>query len=328
MDKWKGAAESVAGFLRSYVGSLLRRLRSRWRRGGVSQWGLAWRRFKKNKAAIAGVVIVGVIGVMALFDRQVALYPPNCLVGDSPQCPNPPFLPQAPLSFQHPFGTDFKGEDVYSQIVYGAKAAFLVGIGATAIAIAIAVLIGLVAGYFGGWIDNVLMRLTEVFLVLPFLLILIVFLRVFATKFPTGTAGLWIIILIIGIFSWSGAARIIRGEVLHVREFEYVAASRQIGASGSRILFRHLFPNVLHVIIVLATLQVSASILTEAAVSFLGFGDTNSITWGQQLTNASSSVRQAWWVGAFPGIFVTLLVMGFNLLGNGLRDALDPRLRE
>ncbi len=307
----------------------LQKLRNRWRTAQVSQWGLAWRRLKKNKAAIVGLVIIGVIGVMALFDRQVAIYPPNCLVGLLPQCPSPDWQVRAPPSFpQHPFGTDFKGEDVYSQIVYGAKAAFLVGIGATAIAIGIAVLVGLVAGYFGGWVDNVLMRLTEIFLVLPFLLILIVFLRVFFTQFPGATGGLWIVILIIGIFSWAGAARIVRGEVLHVREYEYITASKQIGASGSRILFRHLFPNVLHVIIVLTTLQIAGSILTEAAVSFLGFGDPNSITWGQQLTNASTAVRQAWWEGAFPGIFVTLLVMGFNLLGNGLRDALDPRLRE
>jgi len=229
---------------------------------------------------------------------------------------------------KYPFGTDLQGRDVYSEIVYGARAAFLVGIGATAIAIVIAVLIGLVAGYSGGWIDNVLMRITEVFLVLPFLLILIVFLRVFFIRFPSGVGGLWIVILIIGMFSWSGAARIIRGEVLHVREFEYIAASRQIGSSGPRILFRHLFPNVLHIIIVLTTLQIAASILTEAAVSFLGFGDTNTITWGQQLTDASATVKEAWWAGAFPGIFITLLVMGFNLLGNGLRDALDPRLRE
>ena len=265
---------------------------------------------------------------MAVFDRFFALYPPNCLVGLQLQCPTPSWQVRVPPSPSHPLGTNFEGQDVYSQIVYGTRAAFLVGIGATGISIGLAVLIGLVAGYFGGWIDNVLMRLTEVFLVLPFFLILVVFLRVFFTISPSATGGLWIVILIIGIFSWPGAARIIRGEVLHVREFEYVAASRQVGSSGSRILFRHLFPNTLHIIIVLATLQIATSILTEAAVSFLGFGDPNSITWGQQLTNASSAVKQAWWEGAFPGIFITVLVMGFNLVGNGLRDALDPRLRE
>ena len=311
----------------------LRGLPSRLRGSGVSQWALAWRRLRKNKAAVAGLMIVAVIGVMAIFQDQVAPYPPKCLVGLDPRCPSPSgrtdeWQIRQPPSVQHPFGTDGNGYDVYSQIVYGARPAFLVGIGATAISIGIAILIGLVAGYSGGWIDNVLMRITEVFLVMPFFLILLVFLRVFEAQTGSGGGVIWIVIAIIGIFSWSGAVRIIRGEVLHVREFEYIAASRQIGSSSSRILFRHLFPNVLHIIVVLATLQVAVSILTEAGVSFLGFGDTNTLTWGRLLTDASSNVKQAWWAGAFPGIFITLLVMGFNLFGNGLRDALDPRLRE
>jgi peptide/nickel transport system permease protein len=137
-----------------------------------------------------------------------------------------------------------------------------------------------------------------------------------------------LVVFIIGAFSWPGAARIIRGEVLRVREFEFIAASRQIGASSFRILLRHLFPNVLHIVIVLATLQIAGSILTEAAVSFLGFGAPNSNTWGQQMYTSAGFIEQAWWGTLFPAVFVTLMVMGFNLLGNGLRDALDPRLRE
>jgi len=297
-------------------------------RGGVSQWALAWRRFKKNRAALAGLVIVGTIGTLAAFDRLFAIYPPNCIVGISPACLSPAYDPRVAPSWQHPFGTSFDGRDVYSQVIYGARAAFYVGLGATAITIGIAVLVGLAAGYYGGYIDNVLMRFTEVFLVLPFLLILLVFLRVLFTINPSATGGLGIVILIIGVFSWPGAARIIRGEVLRIREYEFIEASRQIGASGKRILLRHLFPNTLHIIIVLTTLQIAGSILVEAAVSFLGFGDPNSITWGQQLSRASEAVKEAWWEGTFPGIFITLLVLGFNLLGNGLRDALDPRLRE
>jgi peptide/nickel transport system permease protein len=268
---------------------------------------------------------------MAAFEQLVALYPPHCLVGESPfgPCPTPtPYKPNAPPSAAHPLGTDYQGRDVYSEIVYGARPAFFVGLGATAITMLLAVLVGMVAGYFGGWIDNVLMRTTEVFLVIPFFLVLLVFLKVLFTFSSTATSGLGIVIVIIGVFSWAGAARIIRAEVLRTREFEYIAASRQLGAAGYRILFRHIFPNILHIIMVLATLQIATSILTEAAVSFLGFGDTNLNTWGQQLANASSAVKEAWWAGVFPGIFVTLLVMGFNLLGNGLRDALDPRLRE
>ncbi len=309
----------------STPGQLLQETRLR----GVSQWALAWRRLKKNRVALFGLAIVGFIGFLGAFDRLVAPYPPNCLVGlDELNCPTPSWQVRAPPSAAHPMGTNFAGQDVYSQIIYGARAAFLVGFGATAIAIAIATVVGLVAGYYGGQVDNTLMRITEVFLVIPFFLVLLVFLRVLFTVSPNATGGLWIVIAIIGILSWPGAARIIRGDVLRVRQFEFIEASREIGAPASRILFRHLLPNVLHIIIVLTTLQIAGSILVEAAVSFLGFGDPNTITWGQQLTRASEAVKQAWWEGLFPGIFITTLVMGFNLLGNGLRDALDPRLRE
>ncbi len=293
----------------------------------IGQWARAWRRFRKNKAAIIGLLIVGFIGFLAAFDRLVAPFPPNCSVG-IPAGPCPSFLSRAPPSAAHLMGTDLGGQDVYSQTIYGARAAFFVGLGATAITIALATLVGLVAGYYGGQVDNVLMRLTEVFLVLPFLLVLLVFLQALHTVNPSASGGLLVIILIIGAFSWPGSARIIRGEALHVREFEYIAASREIGATGKRILFRHLLPNILHVIIVLTTLQIAASILIEAAVSFLGFGDQNTITWGQQLSQASQAVHQAWWAGVFPGLFLTVLVLGFNLLGNGLRDALDPGLRD
>src|SRR2546426_4307002 len=239
------------------------------RRGGVSQWALAWRRFKKNKAAVAGLFIVGFFGFMAAFDRIVALYPPNCIIGAG--CPpgSLDYRPNAPPSLTNPFGRDLDGYDVYSQVVYGARSAFFVGFGAAGISMAISVLIALAAGYYGGVIDNVLMRLTEVFLVLPFLLILLVFLKVFVQLNPSGTGGLLIVVAIIGVLSWPGNARIIRGEALRIRELDFVSASRQIGASGSRILFRHLLPNTLHIIIVLTTLQVAGSILTEAGISFL-----------------------------------------------------------
>ena len=298
------------------------------RNRGVSQWALAWRRLKTNKVAIVGLGIVGMFTVMAAFDRLVALYPPQCLVGLSPSCPSPAYASNAPPSATHPFGTDLTGYDVYSEIVYGTRAAFVIGLGASGFTMLIAISIGLVAGYFGGWIDNVLMRLTEVFLVIPFFLLLLVFLQVTIKFAPTATGGIWLVVFIIGAFSWPGAARIIRGEVLRVREFEFISASRQLGASSFRILLRHLFPNVLHIIIVLATLQIANSILTEAAVSFLGFGAPNSNTWGQQMYTSSGFIEQAWWGTLFPAIFVTIMVMGFNLLGNGLRDALDPRLRE
>jgi peptide/nickel transport system permease protein len=203
-----------------------------------------------------------------------------------------------------------------------------VGFGAAAIAMSLAIVVGLVSGYSGGLVDNILMRITEIFLVIPFLLILLVFLKVVTTLAPSGVGGLTIVTVMIGLFSWAFNARIIRGEVLRVKNYEYIEASKSLGASEGRIILRHILPNVLHIVIVLITLQIATAILVEAAVSFLGFGDPNSITWGQQLQGASEAVKEAWWEGVFPGFFITLLVLGFSLLGNGLRDALDPRLRE
>ena len=289
---------------------------------GVSQWNIAWRRFKKNKTALAGSFIIGIVLFLAAFDSLIAPFAPNDI---------PAFYTgeaRTPPSSKYLFGTDNIGHDVFSQVVYGSENALFVGFGAAGIAMSIATIIGLIAGYYGGLIDNILMRITEIFLVIPFLLILLVFLKVITAINPSGTGGLAMVTIIIGIFSWASNARIIRGEVLRIKEQEYIEASRTLGASETRIIFRHILPNVLHTIIVLTTLMIATAILVEAGVSFLGFGDPNAITWGQQLQKASEAVKEAWWEGIFPGLFITLLVLGFSLLGNGLRDALDPRLRE
>ncbi len=289
---------------------------------GVSQWNIAWRRFKKNKAALAGALIVGFVIFLAAFDALIAPYSPNATPGFyTGEARTPP-------SLKYLFGTDYLGHDVFSQVVYGAKAALFVGFGSAAIAMSLAIVVGIVSGYYGGFVDNIMMRLTEIFLVIPFLLILLVFLRVISAVAPSGMGGLPTVMLMIGLFSWASNARIIRGEVLRVKESEFIEASKALGASRQRIMFKHIFPNVLHVIIVLTTLMIATAILVEAAVSFLGFGDAAAITWGQQLQKANEAVKEAWWEGVFPGLFITLLVLGFSLLGNGLRDALDPRLRE
>jgi len=293
------------------------------RHKGVSQWNIAWRRFRKNKAALAGLIFIGTIVFMALFSPIIARFPPNYLASfyDEGRIRVPP-------SSKYLFGTDYIGHDVFSQIVYGASSALYVGFGAAAIAMSLAVVIGLVSGYVGGLVDNLLMRITEIFLVIPFLLILLVFLRVITTLAPSGAGGLSMVTLMIGLFSWASNARIIRGEVLRIKQYEFIEASKSLGASQGRIILRHILPNVLHIVIVLTTLQIATAILVEAGISFLGFGDPNSITWGQQLQGASEAVKEAWWEGVFPGFFITLLVLGFSLFGNGLRDALDPRLRE
>ncbi len=295
------------------------------RQKGVSQWSIAWRRFKKNKAALAGLIFIGVIVFMAIFSPVLAHYPAKGQ-GSLPGFYNN--ATRAPPSWTYWFGTDRVGHDVWSQVVYGASSALYVGFGAAAIAMSLAIVVGLISGYYGGIVDNLLMRITEIFLVIPFFLVLLVFLRVITTIVPSGVGGLSIVTIMIGVFSWAPNARYRRGEVLRVKNYEFIDAAKSLGASRTRIIFRHILPNVLHIIIVLTTLEIASAILVEAGISFLGFGDPNSITWGQQLQRANEAVKEAWWEGVFPGFFITFLVLGFSLLGNGLRDALDPRLRE
>ncbi len=204
---------------------------------------------------------------------------------------------------------------------------------------AFAIVIGAIAGFYGRWVDNVLMRITEVFLVFPALLFILVFVRIFtisvgepyftipvlAIKVP---AGLTLVIVILAVFNWASNARMIRGEFMRIREFEFIEAERALGASNTRIIFRHILPNILSSIIVVSSLTVAYAILLEAAVSFLGFGDPNTVTWGQILQENFSDMRVVWWAEVFPGLTILLTVFGFNLLGDGLSDALNPRLRD
>jgi len=289
----------------------------------MSMWGLAWERFKRNKVALAGLFIVGYMIFMALFASFIAPFGPFSTAYQRGE------LEGLPPSWTHPFGTDLLGQDIFSRIVWGAQGELIVGFGAAALTMLISILVGMTAGYYGHYVDEFLMRFTEVFLVLPIFLVILVLMEVFTKLFPGGVSGLGVIILLLGIFGWPGNARIIRGEILQTREFDFIQASKCLGASGRRILFRHILPNVLYLVIVLTTLSVAGNILSEAGLSFLGFGAPNSITWGQMLADPEDEMLNGhWWAVIFPGVFISLLVLGLNLLGNGLRDALDPRLRE
>jgi len=287
----------------------------------ISQWGVAWRRFKKNRAALAGLLIEGIIFFLALFGPFIAPYPPNDISAFYQG------KTRAPPSWEHLMGTDYTGHDVFSQIIYGASAALQVGLGATLISILIAVLVGSVAGYYGGKIDTVLMRFSEIFLVMPAFLFLVVFLKVFLTLRVAGF-GLGTVIFVLGLLGWPGDSRAIRAEFMKLKELEFVTAAKCLGASSRQIIFKHILPNVLHLVIVLATSAIATNIIIEAGLSFLGFSDPNIITWGRMIGLTTETMRGAWWQGVFPGIAIVLTVLGFNLLGDGLRDALDPRLRE
>jgi peptide/nickel transport system permease protein len=306
------------------------------KRRAASQWAVAWRRFKRNKAGVVGLIIVLGVVFIGIFGDFIAPYP----AFPDPKALTPFYdgaVRTAP-STKYLLGTDALGTDVFSDILHGTKYALYVGIVVTIITMLIAIVVGSVAGYFGSWTDNILMRLTEVFLVFPSLLFILIFVRVFTLGAGAGSAsnflgiglpiGLSIVIFVLAIFNWPGSARMIRGEFLRVRELEFVEAEKALGASNRRIIFRHILPNILSSIIVVASLTIAFAILLEAGVSFLGFGDVNTMTWGQILENNFSDMRVVWWAELFPGLAILITVFGFNLLGDGLSDALNPRLRD
>lgn len=303
------------------------------KRRSASQWAVAWRRFRRNKAGVFGLAIVIAIVSVGVLGGFFAPYPARWQImelGASRQAP----------SWKHPFGTSNMGHDIFSEVIHGTKYTLYVAVLVTLITIAISIVIGSIAGFYGGWIDNILMRITEVFLVFPALLFILVLLRIFmlttsgdptwqipviGLEVPT---GLSIVAIVLAIFSWSGNARMIRGEFLRVRELEFIEAERALGASNMRIIFRHVLPNILSSVIVVSSLTIAYAILVEAAVSFLGFGDPNTVTWGLILNENYVDVQRVWWGEIFPGLAVLFAVFGFNLLGDGLADALNPRLRD
>jgi len=323
------------------------------KRRGASQWAVAWRRFKRNKAGVFGLIIVMAVFFVGIFGSFFAPYParpdpgaydpfydidPTTGLGDARKPPS--WLdPEEPNNFKYLFGTTPIGTDVFSDVIHGTKYTVYVGVLVTAITMALSIVVGAIAGFYGRWVDNLLMRITEVFLVFPALLFILVFVRIFTLRVGDPfvilpviniqiPVGLTIVVLILGVFNWASNARMIRGEFLRIRELEFIEAERALGASNIRIIFRHILPNLLSSVIVVSSLTIAYAILLEAAVSFLGFGDVNTITWGQILQENFSEMRIVWWAEIFPGLAILLTVFGFNLLGDGLSDALNPRLRD
>jgi peptide/nickel transport system permease protein len=218
----------------------------------------------------------------------------------------------------HPLGTDSKGRDMLAMLISGARISLLVGLLATGIAIFLGTFIGVLSAFSGGWVDNVLMRFTDIMMTFPFFLLLVMIVFIFGPS-------LAIIVLVIGLTGWTGAARLIRSETLSVRTRDFVTASKALGASDARIMFYHLIPNVSSLIIVMATLSIPGVIMAEAALSFIGLGDPMSTSWGTILNTGQHSLDTAWWVAVEPGIMLFLTVLSFNFFGDGLRDAFDPK---
>lgn len=278
----------------------------------LSYKAIAWRRFRKNRAALAG-------GLIVLTVFWVAILAPIIAPRDPYEINVEKIL--RPPSFEHPFGTDPLGRDVLSRIIWGARVSLWVGFVAVGIALLTGILIGALAGFYRGPIDTVLMRFVDIMLAIPtFFLIL----AVIAILEPS----IWNIMIVIGLTGWMGVARLVRGEFLAIRETDYVTAARAQGAGDLRLIVRHILPNALSPVYVAAVLGVAGAILTESALSFLGIGvQPPKASWGSILTAGKDNIEIAWWLSVFPGLAIFITVLGYNLLGEGLRDALDPRLK-
>ena len=221
-------------------------------------------------------------------------------------------------TWEHPLGTDNKGRDLLAMIISGARVSLQVGLLATGIAIVLGTLIGVTSAYLGGKTDNALMRFTDIMMTFPFFLLLVLIVFIFGPN-------LAFIVLVIGLTGWTGTARLIRSETLSLRTREFIIASKALGASDGRIILAHLVPNVASLIIVIATLSIPGVILAEAALSFIGLGDPAVTSWGMVLRAGQQTLDTAWWVAVAPGIMLFLTVLAFNFVGDGLRDAFDPR---
>lgn len=272
-----------------------------------------WLRFKKtlsNSLALTGFIIILVIFLLAMLAPVIAPYDPNEI--------NVKAILLGP-SAQHWMGTDGLGRDVLSRMLHGGRISLLVGLVAVGISTLIGILLGAIAGFYRGWVDIVIMRLVDVMLSIPsFFLILAVIAFL--------TPSIINIMIVIGLTSWMGVTRLVRAEFLSLCEREYVMASRTLGAHDYRLIFRHLLPNSLTPIIVSAVLGVAGAVLMESGLSFLGLGvQAPQASWGNILTDGKEYIQFAWWLSLFPGLAILITVLGYNLLGEGLRDALDPR---
>ncbi|HET9615411.1 MAG TPA: ABC transporter permease [Candidatus Limnocylindrales bacterium] len=282
----------------------------------LGQWQLAWRRFKLHKLAMVGLGIFAFMIILAIIgpiiDPYDPLFIPNAKHpgGDAP-------------SLQHIFGTDSVGRDVLAMVINGARISISIGVFSMLIAGITGVIIGAVAGYAGGLVDNILMRIVDVFFAIPFLFVILVAARFF------GQGELIPLILIFGFLSWPLIARLVRALFLSLREADFVEAARAVGVSDVRITFRHILPSALGPVIVAMTLTMAGNIVLEAFVSYLNFGlSADQTSWGNALSNAQTVLSQGnWWWAFFPGMAIALTVLAINFVGDGLRDALDPRSR-
>jgi len=288
---------------------------------------LTWRRFRRHKMAIFGAVML-IMMILYAFGGMLVFSEAEANFNDTGKRLTAP-------SREHPFGTDTIGRDILARTIYGGQISILIGLTAMVVELFIGVTIGALAGYFGGLLDALLMRLTEAVLVIPQIFLLLVMAKYFAQDIPniqmlgrTFSGSVLVIIFVIGITSWPYLARIVRAQFLSIKENDFVLAARATGTSTRDIIFRHILPNSIAPIVVAGTLSVAAAITLEAYISFLGLGvRPPTATWGNMLEGAYNYIETAWWLWFFPGGLIALTVLSINFLGDGLRDALDPHSR-
>lgn len=272
------------------------------------------RNLLRSPGGMIGIILVFLAVVCAVFAPQIAPYDPTA--GTILNRLLPPAWIHGGSS-QFLLGTDPVGRDVLSRIIYGARISLYIGISSTVMSLAIGVPVGLISGYFGGWIDDIFMRIADIMLTFPFVLLAILVMALFGP-------GINKLVIVLGVSGWAGLARVVRSEVLRIRELEYITAVRSLGASTFRILFHHVFPGTLSPVVVISTMNIAVNILLASGLSYLGLGVDPSIPdWGGMLASGQLYLTTSWWVDVFPGIALMLTVLGFNLLGDWLRDITD-----
>lgn len=273
----------------------------------------AFRRFLRNRRAVFGALLLVIFVLLALLAPVIAPFEPDeQFLADRLTPPGATYL----------MGTDGLGRDIFTRTLFASQISIPIGVFAMLVSVSVGVTIGLVSGFFGGWVDTILMRLTDMLLAFPIFFLLLTVTTLFGRTIP-------VLILVLGLTSWGVNARVVRGQVLSLKEKEFIEAARSLGGTNADIILKHIFPNILPVIIVDASLRVALVILIEGGLSFLGVGvQPPAPSWGNMVAEGGSLLRRAWWVSVFPGAFLFLCTISFNLVGDGLRDALDPRMKQ
>jgi peptide/nickel transport system permease protein len=276
-----------------------------------------WRQFRKNRLAVASTVYLGLLFFIGVFGTAIWVAPNETIDYGAAYAP-PTFIGGDMTSMDHALGTDAQGRHLWHLIVYGIRVSFQVGLIAMALAISIGTVVGAIAAYFGGYVDELLMRYVDLQQTFPVFILLLLLIYLYG-------ASLFLIIVLYGLFGWEGTARLVRSEALQRTEEAYSRAAEAAGASRLWVVRRHIIPNVSSTVITAATLSIPVFILGEAALSFLGFGDPTTFSWGRTISAGRADLDSAWWISTIPGLFLFFTVLAFNFVGDALRDAIDPR---